>query len=381
MKHEKNLKFIEGKWYLDFTFNAKRIRRFGGYTKEQARNTLAKLRIEKLDERLGFRKPGKLEDVPFEKFADDFLETYSKQNKKSWKRDETSIKVLKRFFKSETLQTIGPEKVERYKAKRKADPVDRRRTKKKTKKQDEPRLVSPSTINRELACLKTMFNKAAEWGRIEKSPLQAVKKFKENNIKERILNDAESRRLVECASSSIRPVLIVALNTGMRRSEILSLRWQDVDFIKGFVLVEESKSGKARKVPMNSIVFETLKAMPQNSEYVFFNPGTNDRFKDIKRAFHLACDRAKIKGIRLHDLRHTAASKMIEAGIDLVTVSEILGHSSIQMTMRYVHPTPERKRFAVEKLGQIFDQTRQKVDTPAAGVVPWEPLIVSKRDN
>jgi len=169
---ERNLKFIDGKWYLDFTFNKKRIRQLGGYTKEQARTTLAKLRIEKLDEKMGYKKPANQEDVSFEKFAKDFINLYSKQNKKSWRRDEASLKSLKPFFKGKTIQTIGPELIERYKTKRKAE-------------------VSPATVNREIAFLKTMFNKAVEWGRLESSPLKNVKKFKEPNSKDRILTYLE----------------------------------------------------------------------------------------------------------------------------------------------------------------------------------------------
>ena len=201
---ERNLKQINDKWYVDFTFKGKRIRQFAGYTKAQARNTLAKLRIEFLDERLGFKKPGQGEAVPFEKFAEDFIELYAKQNKRSWKRDELSLNKLKAFFMGETLQSIGPEKIERYKAMRKAE-------------------VSPATVNRELACLKTLFNKAVEWAKAETNPAAKVKKFRENNARERILSPEEARRLIECAGPGIQPVLIVALNTGMRRGEILSL--------------------------------------------------------------------------------------------------------------------------------------------------------------
>jgi len=349
-KKERNLKLIEGKWYVDFTFRGKRVRQFGGFTKDQARNTLTKMKAERLDVARGFTKPA-IEAVPFEKFADDFLELYAKQNKRSWKRDELSLKSLKAFFKGETLQNIGPEKIERYKAMRKAE-------------------VSPASVNRELACLKTLFNKAVEWAKAETNPAAKVKKFRENNARERILNPEEARRLIECAAPAIRPVLIVALNTGMRRTEILSLKWHDVDFAKSFILIEDSKSGRSRKVPMNEFVYRTLKKLPRTSdEHVFFNPETHDHIKDIKTSFRAACQRAEIRGVRLHDLRHTAASKMIEAGADLVTVSKILGHASIQMTMRYAHPTPENMRLAVEKLAGILDPTRQKVDSPPAGVV------------
>jgi integrase len=234
--------------------------------------------------------------------------------------------------------------------------------------------VSPATVNRELACLKTLFNKAVEWGKAETSPAAKVKKFRENNARERILSPEEARRLIGCAAPAIRPVLIVALNTGMRRTEILSLKWRDVDFAKSFILIEDSKSGKSRKVPMNTFVYRILKDLPRtSSEYVFFNPGTNDHVKDIKTGFWAACRRAGLSGVRLHDLRHTAASKMIEAGADLVTVSKILGHSSIQMTMRYAHPTPENMRLAVGRLGEILDPSGQKADSPSEGVVEVMP--------
>jgi len=342
-KKERNLKLIDGKWYVDFTFNKKRIRKFGGYTKEQARNTLAKMRIEKLDERLGFKKP-KQSDIAFDQFAREFIEIYSKQNKKSWTRDEVSLKSLKPFFKGKTIQDVGPELIERYKAKRKTE-------------------VSPATVNRELAFLKTMFNKAVEWGRLESSPLKNIKKFKEPNSKDRILNVDEMKSLIDAADNHLEPILIIALNTGMRKGEILSLKWENIKLSKRYIHLEDSKAGKSRDVPMNGLVIEALSAIPQNSEYVFFNPRTGGAIQDVKTAFKTACEKVRIKGLRFHDLRHTAATRMVEAGVDLVTVSRILGHSSIQMTMRYAHPTPENMRRAVDKLAEFYEQTRQKVDT------------------
>ena len=355
-RNDRNLKFKDSKWFIDLTYKGKRIRQFGGYTKEQARNTLAKIRLERLDEKLGFSRPKTLEPVPFESFADEFLEIYSKQNKRSWKRDELSLKNLKRYFQGKALQDIGPEHVERFKAQRKTDTVERFKATKKTP-------ISPTTINRELACLKTLFNKAVEWGRIEKNTVRAVKKFKEDNARERILTADEARRLIENSSDSIRPVLIIALNTGMRRNEILSLKWPNVDLLRGYIFIEDSKSGKSRKVPMNSAVSNAFMGLPHVSDFVFFNPETKAAVKDIKTAFKAACRRADITGLRLHDLRHTAATKMIEAGVDLVTVSKILGHASIQMTMRYAHPTPENMKRAVDKLAEILNQTRRKIDT------------------
>lgn len=162
------------------------------------------------------------------------------------------------------------------------------------------------------------------------------------------------RRLVDAASPTIRPVLVMALNTGMRRNEILSLRWNDIDLLKGYIFIGHSKSGRSRKVPINGHFFETLSGLKQDGEYVFSNAKIGTHIKDGKTAFRGTCEQAKIKGLRFHDFRHTAASRMIEAGVDLVTVSKILDHAAIKMTMRYAHPTPENIPLAVEKLGDIF---------------------------
>ena len=369
---ERNLKQVDGKWYVDFTSRGKRIRQFAGYTKAQARNTLAKLRIEQLDERLGFKKPGQGEAVPFEKFAEDYIELYAKQNKRSWKRDELSLTSLKAFFKGETLQSIGPEKIERYKAMRKIK-------------------VSPATVNLELACLKTLFNKAVEWGRTENNPAAKIKKFRLNNAREKILNGEEARRLINCALPALRPILIIALKTGMRRGEILSLTWPAVNFIKSFILIENSKSGKSRKVPMSPAVREVLKAIPRTSDFLFYNPETKTHVKSVTTAFKTACRSAKkdpddkddpgILGLRFHDLRHTFATWYIENGGDIVALSKILGHSSLQMTLRYCNPTEEGMLRAVQKMDGILHPTRQKVDSPPESVLELRPVTILETAN
>ncbi len=350
-RRDRNLKQTGGKWYLDFTFKGRRIRKFGGYTKEQAQVALAKERIDRRDIALGLKRP-EAEDVAFENFADEFLELYCKQNKRSWNRDEISLGHLKKYFKGDALASIGAEKIEGYKAARRAE-------------------VSDTTVNRELACLKTLLNKGVEWGKIEKNPAARVKKLKEPPARERILTSEEARRLIAAAAPELRPVLVTALGTGMRRGEILALRWTDVDLVRGFITLGTSKSGKGRKIPLSGTVAAALGAVPHRGEFVFWNPETRTHVKDVKKGFAAACANAKkdpgdekdkgIVGLRFHDLRHTAASKMVEAGVDLVTVSKILGHSSIQMTMRYAHPTPEALRAAVNSLGNFMEKPVEPV--------------------
>jgi integrase len=234
---------------------------------------------------------------------------------------------------------ITPELIERYKATRKDAGANL------------------ATINRELACLKTIFNIAILWGKLDSSPAKQIRRFPVNNLREKILSDEDMRRLIEVAAPRIKPVLIIALSTGMRRNEILGLRWQNVHFDGKYIFIEYSKSGRTRQIPMSNLIIETLKNIPRVSEFVFYNAEKkrNVSLFAVRDAFLRACEKAKIKGLRFHDLRHCAASAMVRKGIDLVTVSKILGHSSIIMTMRYAHPTPENMKLAVNSLGEILE--------------------------
>jgi site-specific recombinase XerD len=145
----------------------------------------------------------------------------------------------------------------------------------------------------------------------------------------------------------------------MRRSEIVSLKWENVNFAKKFILLEDSKSGKSRKVPMNKVVAEAIKRINQTNEYVFFNHKTKARVKNVIKSFMIACKRAGIKGVNIYALRHTTATEMInEAGVDVVTAGRILDYSSIKMILRYCHPSEETMQRAVDKLEEIFEKSR-----------------------
>ncbi|NQT80280.1 MAG: site-specific integrase [Candidatus Aminicenantes bacterium] len=354
-----------GKWVVDFTYKNRRVRRILGHSKQYAKDYIIKIQDQILMGEYGLKKSKK--EISFRKFAEEFLERYSKLNKESWKRDEVSLKNLNPFFKGKTLSQIGPEAVERYKAKRKAEVIEKQELQIKAKKRDE---ISLATINREIALLKTIFYKAVEWGRLDSNPLKSVKTFKEPNPKDITLSLDEMRDLIEIANNHLKPILIIALNTGMRRGEILSLKWENIKFEKRYIHIENTKNGRSREVPMNDPVIKSLSAIPQSSEFVFYNPKTGGPIKDVKKSFKTACKNVGIKRLRFHDLRHVAASRMVEAGIDIVTVSRILGHSDIKITAeRYCHPTNETMRRAVDSLGEIFKKSKNIVDV---GLRPFD---------
>ena len=148
----------------------------------------------------------------------------------------------------------------------------------------------------------------------------------------------------------LKPIVICALQTGMRRGEIFNLKWENIDFELGYIELLKTKTGKARKIPISTSLREVLENIKPISEYVFINPQTNKPYTDIHNSFGTVLEKANIQSFRFHDLRHTVATRLVEKGIDLVVVKEILGHSKIDTTMRYAHAVPKRKLEAIEVL-------------------------------
>ena len=202
--------------------------------------------------------------------------------------------------------------------------------------------LTPATRNRHLTMMKAMFNRGLHWNLIVENPTHGIPKLRENGSRMRYLDQDEIRRLLECASVRFRPILTVALHTGMRRGEIMKLEWRDVDLRNRVLRVRESKSGKQRIIPIDDTLHSTLRGLPSRFEkgLVFPSPVTGNRWTDFKRQFRNATKKAKIDDFRFHDTRHTFASHLVMAGVDIRTVQELLGHQSLAMTMRYSHLAP-----------------------------------------
>jgi len=213
----------------------------------------------------------------------------------------------------------------------------------------------PATVNRLLATLKHMFTKAVDWEMVEEGALKNVRKVKllpEENKRLRYLSQDECVNLISACPSHLKPIVITALNTGMRKEEVLSLQWEKhIDLKHGFILLDVTKNGERREIPINRPVREALKNLVRrfDSQYVFVD-GDGKRFLDVKRSFHSAMRKAGIKNFKFHDLRHTFASHLVMAGVDLTTVKELLGHKTLTMTLRYAHLSPGHKVKAVEML-------------------------------
>jgi len=259
------------------------------------------------------------------------------------------LKAVLDFFGKKRMCEISAFDIERFKIKRRDTPVV---SKTKTKKR------TAAAVNRELRLLSKIFKLAVTNRKLAESPCRHVEILKGEQARTRyLLPDEEDRLMAVLAEGKayLQSVVILNINTGMRISELLGLRAEDVDFHRDVIYVKETKTDEDREVPMNNTVRELMKKLVDQSnkrgcEYIFTNPKTGTRYRDIKMAWHNACRKAGIDNLRIHDLRHTFGTRAADAGVPLVAIGKVMGHASIQTTMRYAHATDEGKRRAVQAL-------------------------------
>lgn len=213
----------------------------------------------------------------------------------------------------------------------------------------------PATINRLLATLKHCIHKGYQWEMLSEDTLKRVRQVKlleENNRRLRYLSKEECQELVSLCQGNTKAIAITALNAGMRKGEILGLTWEQVDLKHGFILLDITKNGERREIPINDTLRHTIQGLTRRLDvpYLFYDAVTGKPLQDIKRSFNTACRRAGIKDFHFHDLRHTFASHLVMAGVDITTVSRLLGHKSLSMTLRYSHLAPEHMSKAVDIL-------------------------------
>ena len=209
------------------------------------------------------------------------------------------------------------------------------------------------------AALKHCFTKAVEWGYVKSTPAAEVKLFKETPKAPRFLTAEEIDALLAECPPYMYPIVVVAVNTGMRRLELFNLQWEDVDFQRGIITVRNrgnfrTKNAEDRTIPMNATLTETLRGLPRHirSPYVFPSIASEEGkpYNILQRGFQAALRRTGIGHVRFHDLRHTFASHLVMSGVDLASVQRLLGHKDIGTTMRYSHLAPDHLKGAVDKL-------------------------------
>ena len=259
--------------------------------------------------------------------------------------DSFHIKDLGEFFNGKFLFEITAQDIEHFKLERLKQKVG-----------NSEKTVSPSTINRQLGTLRGMFNKAVAWGKLQVTPMKSVQFLKEPAGRLRFLETEEIVKLLSNCSESLRPIVVLAVFSGMRRGEILGLKWHDIDYKRGIITLLDTKNGQKREVPMSDTVKNAIIQVRKHpaSSYVFCSEHGQGRH-DIRKSFSTALKKSGITNFRFHDLRHSFASQLVMAGVDLNTVRELLGHKDITMTLRYSHLAPRHKQHAVDILSKKMD--------------------------
>jgi integrase len=289
----------------------------------------------------------------FAEAADRYIKTVLPRKPKSYAKQRSQLEWWKDQIGSYLLADVTPSILAEH------------RDKLSLEKTVRGKLRSPSTVNRYLAIVSHLFTMAVkEWGWIESNPLLKLSKPKEPRGRIRFLDDEERNRLLKACKESdskfLYLVVVLALSTGARKMEILSLYWKDIDFERQVIILHETKNGDRRILPLAGQALKLLQ-----SHAVQFNINQNDLVFpaknpanpiDLRTPWENALKRSGIKEFRFHDLRHSAASYIAMNNGTLAEIAEILGHKTLQMVKRYAHLSDSHVSKVIERMnGKIFE--------------------------
>lgn len=339
-------------WHMSITYQGRQIRRSTETSDKKLAEKIHAKVLTQITEGKWFDKPAG-EDRTLGELLDKYIRECSVPNKakRTIRQDRGFARDMLAFFGDVPLTKITPSRISAYKTHLRS------------------KGLAPATINLQRGVLSHAFKKAVrEWEWIKENPVEKVSREKVRNARDRWLTLEEEKRLVEaCVIYAtgegnvqiphywLQEIVLFDLNTGMRMDEVLSLEWPHVDLFRKTATVMRSKNGEKRTIPLNKRAFGLLKVKAKvrniRSNYVFASEaGTKIDDCNLRRGFYGALKRAEITDFRFHDLRHTFATRLAQAGIDLYMIAKLLGHKDIKMTQRYSHHYPESLRDGVAVL-------------------------------
>jgi len=332
-----------GVWWIRYADTMGRLRREKAGAKSAALTLYRKRKTEALQ---GKKLPESLRApmVSFAELAHDAL-LYSKTHKRTYEDDVLRMPRLLAAFRERPADSITPQDLERHLA--------------QIVEEDE---WAPATVNRYRALISLVFRLGIESGKVKENPARLVKPRQVNNTRTRWLAPEEEARLraaIEAGCPEHMPELDLALNTGLRLSELYGLTWENVNTSRRVLSIPRAKNGETRHVPLNSAALAALAELQSRGDGtgpVIRNP-QGEPLAGPRYWFEPAIGRAKIRAFSWHCLRHTFASRLVMAGVDLRTVQELLGHKGIAMTVRYSHLSPTHTLAAVERLSGAAPET------------------------
>jgi len=341
-------------WWMSFTFNRRQYQRSTGTDNlKLAQKIYAKVR-SLIVERRWFEivEAGR---HTFDDLMERYMREYSAIHKapSTYERDIDLLKQLNRMFSGITLAEITPSLIAQYKTMRLSEGA------------------AQATVRNELRLMSHAFNTAIrEWEWCRENPVSKVKLNLTAKNRDRWATLEEEERILASCDGQIRgqlrDIVELALNTGLRKQEILDLERSDVDLSRRILTVVKSKNKKKRTIPLNERAMAVLRRrleVPNIRGYIFHTEkGTKITSRNLSRAFYKALKKADVKDFRFHDLRHTFATRLVQAGVELYKVSKLLGHKDVSTTQRYAHHYPESLRDGVEILDNF--SVKDKVELP-----------------
>ncbi len=334
-----------GVWWTCIRHNGRKIQKSLETTdKRLAQAIEAKVRLEILEGTYFDKLVGR--NKTFKDMMNRFMAEHAPKVSRSTQGSYgTSLKHLNPFFGNSNLLSISPKMISRYKALRRREHA------------------APASINLELSMLSKAFRLAVlEWEWLKENPVSRVPCEKVDNQRYRWLSRDEETRLLASSPEWLHEIIVAALNTGLRKNELLSLEWSRVNFFRKTILIQETKNGKPKTLPLNKFVLGVFerksKVKSVKNDLVFFSRNGNKiHLNTINVSFSAVLRKAGIKNFRWHDLRHTFATRLAQAGVDLYKISKLLGHKDIKMTQRYAHHCPDSLRDGVEMLEVDYNLT------------------------
>jgi len=381
-------------WYGVFSVLNDNLERKGKYktvwkNTGTENKTLAKQRLSKMEVDC---QRGELalsnHKITFRDFVEKHYLPWAKANKaeSAYMSNVYSCNHFMKLYSSQYLSSINAYMIEQYKIKRKQE-------------------VKERTINIELGCVKQLFRLAEEWGFVMKNPSRLVKKYKEPKGNPRFLAKDEIITLLEHSSNWLKLFIYFGLGAGLRYSEILSLKLNCIDLERNVIKIKNDadsgfmvKNRREREIPITSFLYkaiiwfnqywidyshDTIKERTASQMTYFFCHVDGSKVRDTKKAFSRAVKRTGLYGVTPHTLRHTFASHLVMNGVDIKTVGDYLGHSSIKVTEIYLHLLNEHKQDSIKRLGyenifRKFLENEPQSETEGKATVNFSPINQEK---
>jgi integrase len=350
-------------WWIRYRFEGRLVRKAIGYDKRLAEESITAIKgdIVRAEHRLKRKDDRRL----FKELAEEYIE--EKVEKRSLSRDKASLKNLLPAFQHKFLDSITRKDIEDYARRRKGQ-------------------VSGATTNREIALIRHMFNIAIVKGYLEQNPARGVKRFQEGPWRHKyVFSELEIQRLMAAAAPHLRPILMIAFGTGLRKGDILGLRWTDIDLDRGIITLYMQKTREPIEIPMLPMVMDLLRRMENEakiraremggpmSPFVFASRWPNrwsgelTKLVTIRTSFCAALRRSKLaeRGYRFHDIRRTFATMLYNKGVILTKIQRLLGHKSVLTTERYLGVKFEETRQAIQVLDQPLSRALAEASVSA----------------